>query len=160
MRDDAPLPPENVQDYPRPPRIEPVPQVVRVELQGQPVARSARALRVLETHHAPTYYFPPEDVIAMLEQSDGRTFCEWKGVARYFDVVVDGARAPRAAWSYDRPGDAFRELGGYVAFYPGLMTACHVGDARVLPQPGDFYGGWVTPNLTGRIKGAPGTRHW
>ena len=81
-------------------------------------------------------------------------------MARYFDVVVDGARAQRAAWSYDRPGDAFRQIAGYVAFYPGLMTACHVGDARVLPQPGDFYGGWVTPNLEGKIKGAPGTRHW
>lgn len=160
MRDDAPLPRENVQDYPRPPQIEPVPQVLLVELHGLPVARTSRGLRILETHHAPTYYFPPEDVIATLEEAEGRTFCEWKGVARYFDVVVDGRRAPRAAWSYDRPGDAFRQLGGYVAFYPGLMTACHVGGVRALAQPGDFYGGWVTPNLDGRIKGAPGTRHW
>jgi len=160
MRDDAALPPENVQDYPRPPKIEPVPQVLRVELHGLAVARSLRGLRILETHHAPTYYFQPEDVIATLDEAEGRTFCEWKGVARYYDVVVDGARAQRAAWSYDRPGAAFRQIAGHVAFYPGLMTACHVGNARVLPQPGDFYGGWITPNLAGRIKGAPGTRHW
>ena len=160
MKDTVPLPREDVQSYPRPPRLERVPQVLRVELHGQTVARTCAGLRILETHHAPTYYFPRQDVAAALVEVVGRTFCEWKGVAQYFDVEIGGHRAERAAWGYDRPGDAFRALQGYVAFYSGRVTACYVGDVRALPQPGDFYGGWITPNLDGQIKGAPGTRHW
>ncbi|MFD1510193.1 DUF427 domain-containing protein [Lacimonas salitolerans] len=154
------LPPENVQSYPRPPALEPVPQRITIRLGGDLVAETTRALRVLETHHAPTYYLPPEDVRAILRPAQGRSFCEWKGVARYFDVVLGDATAPRAAWSYDRPTARFAPLAGYLAFYAGQMEAIWVGEARVIPQPGDFYGGWVTPNLEGRIKGAPGTRHW
>lgn len=154
------LPTENVQDYPRPPRLEPVPQTLRVLLGDTVVVQTSRALRVLETHHAPTYYFPPNDVDAELAPCSGRSFCEWKGVAAYFDVIAGGLRAERAAWSYASPSHAFSDLAGYLAFYSGRMTSCYVGDCRVMPQPGDFYGGWVTPNLTGQIKGAPGTRHW
>jgi hypothetical protein len=86
--------------------------------------------------------------------------CEWKGVARYFDVAAGTKVARRAAWSYPRHEADFARLADYVAFYPGLMDEAWVGDVRVLPQPGDFYGGWVTPNLVGRIKGAPGTLSW
>lgn len=154
------LPPENVQSYPRPPRLEPVPQRIRIVLGAATVANTSRSLRVLETHHAPTYYLPPDDVQATLHPATGTSFCEWKGVARYFDVMAGRKSALRAAWTYDRPTIGFADLAGYVAFYPGLMDEAWVGDLRVVPQPGDFYGGWVTPNLEGRIKGAPGTRHW
>jgi len=154
------MPRENVQSYPRPPALEPVPQRIRALLGGVLVAGTSRALRVLETHHAPTYYLPPEDIQAMLRPAQGTSFCEWKGVARYFDVISGTATAPRAAWAYDRPTARFAPLAGYVAFYAGLMDEVWVGDLRVIPQPGDFYGGWVTPNLDGQIKGAPGTRHW
>jgi uncharacterized protein (DUF427 family) len=131
-----------------------------VYLGGAVVADSTRALRVLETHHAPTYYFPPDDVVADLQPVAGATVCEWKGVASYFDVTAGGITARRAAWCYDSPTGHFGPLAGYLAFYAGLMEACWVGAMRVAPQPGDFYGGWVTPNLDGMIKGAPGTRHW
>jgi uncharacterized protein (DUF427 family) len=151
---------ENVQLYPRPPALEPIAQRIAIFLGGAVVAESTRALRVLETHHAPTYYLPPNDVSATLRSAVGETFCEWKGVARYFDVIAGAATAQRAAWRYDNPSSRFRPLTGYLAFYAGLMEACWVGDMRVVPQPGDFYGGWVTPNLDGIIKGAPGTRHW
>jgi uncharacterized protein (DUF427 family) len=154
------LPRENVQDYPRPPALEPVPQRITIQLGSALVAQTDRALRVLETHHAPTYYLPPEDIRATLRPSPGSSYCEWKGVARYFDVLAGGRVAPRAAWAYDRPTARFADLARYVAFYAGLMDEAWVGDLRVIPQPGDFYGGWVTPNLDGRIKGAPGTRHW
>ena len=154
------LPRENVQSYPRPPALEPVPQRITIRLGGTVVARTTRALRVLETHHAPTYYLPPEDVLATLRPAPGASVCEWKGVARYHDVVAGSATALRAAWSYDRPTAGFAPLAGYLAFYAGLMGEVFVGEVRVIPQPGDFYGGWVTPNLDGRIKGAPGTRHW
>ena len=154
------FPRENVQDYPRPPVVEPVAQRILVRLGGAVVADSTRALRVLETHHAPTYYLPPDDVVATLVPLAGETACEWKGVARYFDVAAGTAVARRAAWAYLRPDAAFARLADHVAFYAGLMDEAWVGDLRVLPQPGDFYGGWVTPNLVGRIKGAPGTTHW
>ena len=81
-------------------------------------------------------------------------------MARYFDVIAGAKTALRAAWAYDRPTAGFAALVGHVAFYAGLMDEAWVGDTRVHPQPGDFYGGWVTPNLQGRIKGAPGTQHW
>lgn len=151
---------ENVQSYPRPPALEPVPQKITIRLGGVLVAETTRALRVLETHHAPTYYLPPGDIAATLRPVPSNSYCEWKGVARYFDVIAGTKTALRAAWAYDRPSGRFAELAGHVAFYAGLMDEAWVGDLRVIPQPGDFYGGWVTPNLMGRIKGAPGTQHW
>ena len=154
------MPRENVQSYPRPPALEPVPQRIVLRLGGTLVAETSRALRVLETHHAPSYYLPPEDIHAVLRPAQGSSYCEWKGVARYFDVLSGPATASRAAWAYDRPTARFAPLAGYVAFYAGLMDEAWVGDLRVIPQPGSFYGGWVTPNLDGQIKGAPGTQHW
>lgn len=151
---------ENVDDYPRPPALEPVKLPLRAMLGGAVVAETTRGLRVLETHHAPTYYIPPDDVTATLVKRGGGSFCEWKGRATYFDVTAGGVTAEGAAWTYLAPTERFSALTGFVAFYAGQMEACFVGEERVIPQPGDFYGGWVTSNLTGRIKGAPGTLHW
>lgn len=154
------LPIENVQDYPRPPALEPVPQRLRVMLADQVVAETTRGFRVLETHHAPTYYLPREDVRAELVSVGGGSFCEWKGQAAYFDVVTADRIARRAAWTYARPTPGFAPIAGHVAFYAGLMDACFVGEERVIPQPGDFYNGWVTSNLRGTPKGSRGTMHW
>ena len=151
---------ENVQSYPRPPVMEPVPHHIRIRLGGVLVAETTRALRVLETHHAPTYYLPPQDITAILRPVPGNSFCEWKGEARYFDVIANGKTALRASWAYERPTVRFAALAGHLAFYAGLMDEVWVGNLRVIPQQGDFYGGWVTPNLDGKIKGAPGTQHW
>jgi uncharacterized protein (DUF427 family) len=151
---------ENVQSYPRPPALEPVPQQITIRLGAALVAQTTGALRALETHHAPSYYLPSEDSQAILRPVQGSSYCEWKGVARYFDVIAGGKTASRAAWCCDSPTARFVALAGYVAFYAGLMDEAWVGDLRVIPQPGDFYGGWVTPNLEGQIKGAPGTQHW
>jgi uncharacterized protein (DUF427 family) len=151
---------ENVQSYPRPPALEPVPHMIIIRHGGVLVTQTTRALRVLETHHAPSYYLPPEDIHATLRPVQGSSFCEWKGVARYFDVIAGGKTAARAAWCYDSPTAGYGTLSGFVAFYAGLMEEAWVGDLRVIPQPGDFYGGWVTPNLHGQIKGASGTQHW
>lgn len=155
------LPPESVQDYPRPPALEPVPQRLRIRFNGLWIADTTAGWRVLETHHAPTYYFPRADITALLEPATGRgSLCEWKGRARYFDVIAGDRRAPRAAWSYDAPVAAFAAIAGHVAFYPGPMEACLVDNVQATPQPGDFYGGWVTPNLRVMVKGAPGTAWW
>lgn len=154
------MPRENVQSYPRPPALQPVAQRIVIRLGKIVVADTTRAYRVLETHHAPTYYLPPSDISARLRPAIGESFCEWKGTARYFDVLAQDVVAPRAAWAYDTPTADFAAIAGYVAFYAGQMDEIHVGDLRVTPQPGDFYGGWVTSNLDGQIKGAAGTRHW
>jgi uncharacterized protein (DUF427 family) len=152
---------ESVWDYPRPPRVEAVAVPVSVVFGGVEIARTARALRVLETSHPPTYYIPPEDFLAgVLVPAPGASLCEWKGRARYFDVVAGGRRAGRAAWCYPEPTRAFAALRDHVAVYPGRMDRCTVGDMVAAAQPGDFYGGWVTPNLRGPFKGAPGTSGW
>ena len=152
---------ESVWDYPRPPRVEPVSQHVRVVFNDVVIADTNRAQRVLETSHPPTYYLPPADVRMEYLHKLGRTsHCEWKGRAVYYAVEVDGRRAEQAAWGYASPSERFAVLKDYIAFYPSKMEACYVGDERVQAQEGDFYGGWVTSNLVGPFKGGPGTWGW
>jgi uncharacterized protein (DUF427 family) len=148
--------------YPRPPRLERSPSTVEVRVGDVVIARSepGRAIRVLETASPPTYYLPPADVTpGTLVPSFGRSVCEWKGPARYFAVRVDGREIERAAWAYPEPWEGFEALADHVAFYPGRVE-CYVDGERVQPQEGDFYGGWVTAEITGPWKGAPGTGHW
>lgn len=153
--------PERVWDYPRPPRLERVPQRLRVVLAGVTIAETVAGFRVLETSHPPTYYLPRGDILAAaLVPAAGQSFCEWKGVATYFDVVAGGRHLERVAWTYELPSPDFAALAGCVAFYAGPMDACFVDDEQVTPQPGGFYGGWVTRNLVGPFKGSAGTSGW
>ena len=148
---------ESVWDYPRPPAVERSARPARVEHGGVVIADSERVLRVLETSQAPALYFPPEDVrMDLLEPHERRTVCEWKGQARYWSL--DGS--PAAGWSYPEPGAGYEELRDHVAFYPQLVGACFVGEERVEPNAGDFYGGWITSDVTGPFKGGPGTAGW
>ena len=150
----------SVWEYPRPPRIEAEDRRVTVSLGAEEIAVSERALRILETAGAPTVYIPPEDVRSgALRPTAGSSYCEWKGAASYFDVDAGGALASRAAWSYPEPNAAFAEIAGWVSFYPALVD-CRLGDEVVRPQPGGFYGGWVTAEITGPIKGGPGSAGW
>ena len=152
---------ENVWDYPRPPRAEATDRRLRVELGGVALASTRRAIRVLETSHPPVYYIPPDDVpMQHLVRRERTSFCEWKGAARYFDVVVGERRVVDAAWSYPAPASAFEALRDHVAFYPSRMDACFVDGERVEAQSGDFYGGWITRDLVGPFKGGPGTLGW
>lgn len=152
---------ESVWDYPRPPRLEDSTRLVRVIFNGVTIAETRRAKRVLETSHPPVYYIPPEDVqMEYLSSAPNATFCEWKGAARYYTVSVNGKTAPSAAWYYPEPTASFATLQGYIAFYPARMESCFVDGERVQPQPGDFYGGWITSEIVGPFKGAPGTRGW
>ncbi len=152
---------ENVWEYPRPPALVPCERRVRIVLGGETVADSARALRVLETSHPPGIYVPPEDWIpGALTPAPGRTLCEWKGVAAYFDVRGGGRVAPAAAWAYPDPVAAFAALRDHVSVYPGRMDACYLDEEEVRPQEGTFYGGWITADVTGPFKGAPGTMGW
>jgi uncharacterized protein (DUF427 family) len=150
-----------VWDYPRPPRIEPSPELVEVRLGGQVIARSTRTLRVLETSHPPTYYLPGADFAeGVLQPTAGHTFCEWKGQASYADLVTPLATALRAAWTYPDPIVGFENLAGYYAVMPALVDACTVDGEVVVPQEGGFYGGWITRRVVGPFKGGPDTRGW
>ncbi len=144
---------ESVWDYPRPPRTEAVPQKVRIVFAGEIIVDSARALRVLETSHPPTYYIPKEDFLpGILTKVTGQTFCEWKGIATYWTLSLNGKSAEKAAWSYETPTPAFNAIQGYIAVYATPMDACFVGDEQIQPQKSNFYGGWITKNLTGPFK--------
>lgn len=152
---------ESVWDYPRPPRVEPVDARIRVVVDGVAVVDSVRAVRVLETSHPPVYYVPRADVRATaIRPANGSSVCEWKGVASYWSIVTPGRRIERAAWSYEHPSPGFEAIAGHLAFYAGLVDEAWVGDERATPQPGGFYGGWVTSAIVGPVKGEPGSWGW
>ena len=152
---------ESVWDYPRPPRLENVSKHIAVVFNGVTIAETHFAKRVLETSHPPVYYIPPEDIrMEYLVQEEGGSYCEWKGQAGYYSVVVGDRKAERAAWFYPDPTVPFAAIKDYVAFYPGMMDACTVAGERVRSQPGGFYGGWITDNIVGPFKGEPGTMDW
>jgi uncharacterized protein (DUF427 family) len=152
---------ESVWDYPRPPRLEPTNRHIQVVFNNVMVADSWRALRVLETSHPPVYYIPPEDIqMIYLSSSMRSSYCEWKGKAAYYSLVVGERREPDAAWYYPNPTLPYAALKDHVAFYPKKMDACLVDGEPVRPQPGTFYGGWITPDVVGPFKGEPGTESW
>jgi uncharacterized protein (DUF427 family) len=133
-----------------------------VEFAGEVIVDSVRCFRVLETSHPPVYYTPREDVrMEFLEPSPTRsTFCEWKGSARYFTLRVGDRRAKDAAWTYVDPSHRFAAIREHLAFYAGKVDACWVDGERVRPQPGDFYGGWITGHVVGPFKGGSGSWGW
>ena len=153
---------ESVWDYPRPPRIEAVPERLRVVIDGTTIADTTAGSRVLETAGPPVYYFPPADVrLDLLAQSPHGSVCEWKGDAGYWSYDDgDGRRIDNVAWSYDRPLPGYESLAGYLAFYAGRVDEAWVGDELATPQPGHFYGGWVTSRIVGPFKGGPGSFGW
>ncbi len=152
---------ESVWDYPRPPRLERTNQRVQIIFNGETIADTTRAYRVLETSHPPTYYLPPDDLqMQYFQPVPGRSLCEWKGQASYYTIEVGDQRAERAAWYYRDPTPTFADIQDYVAVYPSRMEACYVDGERVQAQEGDFYGGWVTSNIVGPFKGGTGTWGW
>jgi uncharacterized protein (DUF427 family) len=154
-------PVESVWDYPRPPRVEASSERIVVRFGGEVLVDTTSSYRVLETSHPPTYYIPKRDVRdGTLSSVGGSTYCEWKGAATYFDITVNGKRAPRAAWEYPQARKGYEMLRDHIAIYPALMEAVYVDDERIESQQGDYYGGWITSNVRGPFKGGPGTRGW
>lgn len=152
---------ESVWDYPRPPRLEPSAKHIQIVFNGATIGDSRRAWRVLETSHPPVYYVPPDDLLmASFAPTTRRSFCEWKGQAHYYTISVGDKTAVDAAWFYPAPTAGFQQIAGYVAVYPSKMDACFVDGERVVAQPGDFYGGWITSDIVGPFKGSPGTWGW
>ncbi|PWN07298.1 DUF427 domain-containing protein [Rhodohalobacter mucosus] len=151
---------ESVWDYPRPPITDPDSRTIIVEAGDSVIAKTNRAVRVLETASPPTFYIPPADVNEdLLEKASGSSFCEWKGSATYWNITLDGQNLRKVAWSYHNPSSRFKLIDGYYSFYPGKVR-CFVDGERVQPQPGQFYGGWVTSEIVGPMKGESGTGGW
>ena len=152
---------ESVWDYPRPPRLERTSKHLKIIFNGEIIAETNRAFRVLETSHPPVYYFPPEDVrMEFVSRTDGSSFCEWKGRAGYYDLQVGDKTVKNAGWFYQNPMQQFKQIENYIAFYPSKMDKCFVDEELVETQEGDFYGGWITKDIVGPFKGGAGTWGW
>ncbi|GAC1466187.1 MAG: DUF427 domain-containing protein [Chamaesiphon sp.] len=152
---------ESVWDYPRPPRLEESSKHIQIIFNGVTIVDSHRAKRVLETSHPPGYYLPPDDIqMEYLVLTSQGSFCEWKGKAIYYTVIVGEKQVLNAAWCYPKPTTAFASIKDHLAFYPHLMDICYVDSEQVQPQPGGFYGGWITNDIVGPFKGGAGTWGW
>lgn len=153
---------ERVADYPRPPRLEWCDKAVEIVFAGETIASTPGAWRVLETFHPPSYYIDPDAFVpgALLAGSARSSFCEWKGRARYWTISAGSRQAVEAGWSYPDPTAGFADLADCVAVYCAVMDHCTVAGETVRPQPGRFYGGWITSDLVGPFKGGPGTEFW
>jgi uncharacterized protein (DUF427 family) len=152
---------ESVWCYPRPAIAQPSRRHLKIIHRDIIIADTQNSLRTLETSHPPSYYFPPSDIApSVLKPSSHRSFCEWKGEATYFDVIVKGETSSNVAWSYPNPNPAFASLRDHMAFYAWPFDGCFVDGERVTPQPGNFYGGWISSDQAGPFKGVPGSRFW
>ncbi len=152
---------ESVWAYPRPAIAQPFTGRVEIVHAGRVIADTRASVRTLETSHPPSYYIPPADIDASVLRPSRRTsFCEWKGVATYVDVVIDGRVFADIGWRYADPTPAFAMLRDHIAFYADPFDECCIDGERVVPQPGGFYGGWITSGVVGPFKGVPGSRFW
>jgi uncharacterized protein (DUF427 family) len=160
-----PIPPrpdqESVWDYPRPPRVEHRSEQVEVVFAGETIAVTLSSFRVLETSHPPVYYLPPGNILPDTLTPSGRTsWCEFKGTATYLTLTHKKQTSVDAAWTYLDPSPGYEQIAGHVAFYPARVDVCVIGLEPVQPQPGGFYGGWITSGIVGPFKGGPGTEDW
>ncbi len=152
---------ESVWAYPRPAIAEPTTARIVIEHRGIVVADTRAAVRTLETSHPPSYYIPRDDIVpGLLRRADGSSRCEWKGAAVYWDVVIGTTVLPHVGWSYPDPTAKFMILRDHVAFYAAPFDRCSVNGETVIPQSGEFYGGWITSDLAGPFKGVPGSFGW
>jgi uncharacterized protein (DUF427 family) len=153
---------ESVWDYPRPPKVDPTHQHIEVVHRGISVVDSFRAIRILETSQPPAYYVPRDDVrMDLVFKDKARTYCEWKGAASYYALrLPDGETVFDVAWSYLTPNSAYAAIAGFLAFYAQKVDQCRVDGEVVEPNPGSFYGGWITSKVAGPFKGDPGTEGW
>ena len=155
----------SVWDFPRPPDVRDVTNEVCVEWAGELIARSNNARMIVETSGAPVYMLPPDDVRTdRLVATDHITLCEWKGAAVHYDLVSGMRRAHHAAFSYPDPltdlGCGYETIAGWFAFYPARVDVCLVGGVRATAQPGGYYAGWITPDVTGPFKGCTESEGW
>jgi uncharacterized protein (DUF427 family) len=147
---------ESVWDYPRPPKVEASTKKVQVVFNEVVIAETTHAVRVLQNGHPPVYYIPREDVhMEYLTATSKNSTCEFKGTSYYYDVKVGSKSVAAAGWSYPEPTKGYETIKDYLAFYPRMMDACYVDGERVTPEPGQYFGGWVTSDIVGPFEGQP-----
>lgn len=152
---------ESVWSFPRPAIAQSSAAHILIEHRGVIVAETRASVRTVETSHPPSYYIPRADIApGALRRAAGSSFCEWKGAASYWDVIVGDQLLPRVGWSYANPTAPFAALRDYVAFYAAPFDRCTVDGEQVTPQAGGFYGGWITSAFAGPFKGGPGSQGW
>jgi uncharacterized protein (DUF427 family) len=151
---------ESVWDYPRPPKVVADCRRVVIRFGDTRLAETISAYRVLETAGPPTFYVSPRDVrVDLLQPFPGVSVCEWKGTAQYWSLKTSEPAQESVAWSYPSARLPYEIISGYFSFYPGRVE-CFVDEQRVRPQPGYFYGGWITDEIVGPWKGESGTERW
>lgn len=150
---------EYVAEYPRPPRIELISGGLEIYIQNEIIARDCEYIRVCETYHPPSIYIKPSAFTkGTLHQTSGRpSFCEWKGLATYWDLTRSNGESIRqkAGWSYAKPSNKYSSLRDWISVYPRCVDGCYLEGEKVVPQPGEFYGGWITSWVNGPFKGDP-----
>jgi uncharacterized protein (DUF427 family) len=152
---------ESVWDYPRPPALRRCGDRITITLGGRLICDTTESWQVLETSHPPTYYLPRSGFVeGALRSAPGGSYCEWKGAAGYLDVVGGGTVVRAGAWYYPDPSPGYAAITDHVALYAGRMDTVTVAGEPVIPQPGGFYGGWITSAVRGPYKGTPGTNFW
>ena len=152
---------ESVWDYPRPPRVEETGKHIKIIVDGVTIAETQRAKRVLETSHPPVYYIPPDDInVDLLVPRFNTSLCEWKGQASYYGLMVNERQIDIAGWTFPMPNPGYESIQMHIAFYAQFMDSCTVDGEEVEPQPGGFYGGWITSDVVGPFKGDAGSELW
>lgn len=152
---------ESVWSFPRPAIAEACERRIVIRHRGMTIVDTRHAVRVIETSHPPSYYLPPDSLAhARLLPSPHRSICEWKGQATYVDLEIGGEILREVGWRYPSPTPEFHRLAGFIAFYAAPFDECLVDGEPVTPQPGGFYGGWITSHVAGPFKGIPGSRFW
>lgn len=147
---------ESVWDYPRPPKVEETAKNVKVVFNAVVIAETTHAKRVLQTGHPPVYYIPQEDIhMEYLKPTSKTSTCEFKGKAFYYDIKVGSKSISSVGWAYPDPTKGYEGIKNYIAFYPRFMDACYVDGELVTPEPGEYFGGWVTKDIVGPFEGEP-----
>jgi uncharacterized protein (DUF427 family) len=103
---------------------------VVVTFAGRTIAETRRALTLRESSYPPVHYIPLEDVDpGVLEASDRKTYCPYKGDCSYFSLVAGDVRSDNAVWIYRTPYDSVTAIRDHVAFYPGRVEITQLAAA-------------------------------
>ena len=152
---------ENVWDYPRPPGCLLFNGVIKLNINKKTFVVSKKIFKVIETSHPPTYYYPLESLRSEnFILNDYKSYCEWKGIANYFDYIEKNNEIKNIGWTYINPSKNFRQIKKFISIYPHKIDSCYLNGEKVRNQKGDFYGGWITSNLIGPFKGGPNSDMW
>jgi uncharacterized protein (DUF427 family) len=104
--------------------IEADPRRIVVSVGGHVVADTRAGLILREARYPPVHYIPRLDVdLSLLERTEHRTWCPYKGDCSYFSILIGGERSRNAVWTYEAPHAAVARIAQYLAFYPGRVDS-------------------------------------